>query len=595
MNTRDAIAWFKKTFFGRIAAGLEGTPFSIDLVAAIATQETCYIWSPLVAKGMSEADVLRLCVGDTLDADKGRNAFPRTKAELLAAPRGAEMFAIAREALVAMAKVTPGYGFALNNENKFCHGFGIFQYDIQFFKTNPAWFLERRWTDFGACLAQLVVELKEALGRQHWTDKTTLTDDEQVFVAIAYNKGTANPALGFRQGHESDGRFYGENINEYLRIAQSVAVAGETARAVAPALGTAPLAAPTMFEKIRPVFEVHVQESALRLRSEPRIAKGDPSSNVIARLPAGQLVQRLSAKKTGEFMEVETNLNGAYYRGWASATFLRRVKRAKAVKPAKKARASRKKKTRATPKVAKTVQVPVPIPDETDPTSGVIAVYMPRRPGLVTRRADPAGPHSLNESGQPGRKGETAAERCVELAAIIDWLAVDRAAHQRYQPTSSSTFCNIYAHDYCFLAGVYLPRVWWMPGAIERLAKGETVEPLYEKTIDEQRANDLFRWFRDFGLRFGWRQTGTLSKLQEAANLGGIGIIVARRKEDGRSGHIVAVVPETDANRAKRDSTGNVIGPLQSQAGSVNFRYRAAPNEWWKGEQFADSAFWIHA
>ena len=172
---------------------------------------------------------------------------------------------------------------------------------------------------------------------------------------------------------------------------------------------------------------------------------------------------------------------------------------------------------------------------------------------------------------------------------------MDKPSHKRYQPTTSATFCNIYTHDYCFLAGVYLPRVWWMPGAIERLAQGETVEPLYEKTIDEQRANDLFRWFRDFGLRFGWRQTGTLTKLQEAANLGGIGIIVARRKIDGRSGHIVAVVPETDENKARRDADGNVIGALQSQAGSVNFRYRANTTEWWQGVQFADSAFWIHA
>ncbi|HEX8279982.1 MAG TPA: hypothetical protein VF551_01285, partial [Chthoniobacterales bacterium] len=129
----------------------------------------------------------------------------------------------------------------------------------------------------------------------------------------------------------------------------------------------------------------------------------------------------------------------------------------------------------------------------------------------------------------------------------------------------------------------------------ERLACGGTVEPLYENTIDEQRANDLFRWFRDFGLRFGWRQTSTLTKLQEAANLGGIGIIVARRKIDGKSGHIVAVVPETDDAKAKRDREGNVVAALQSQAGTVNFRYRASANEWWKGEQFADSAFWIHA
>ena len=61
---------------------------------------------------------------------------------------------------------------------------------------------------------------------------------------------------------------------------------------------------------------------------------------------------------------------------------------------------------------------------------------------------------------------------------------------------------------------MYLPRVWWTPGAIEALAQGETVEPLFGNTIVEQRANDLFRWLRDFGLRFGWRQTGTLTKLQ---------------------------------------------------------------------------------
>jgi hypothetical protein len=235
-------------------------------------------------------------------------------------------------------------------------------------------------------------------------------------------------------------------------------------------------------------------------------------------------------------------------------------------------------------------------PPLTHPATGIMAVYMPRKPGIITRRIDPAGPYSLNESGQPQRNAETAAERCAQLGVIIDWLGVDKAANKRYQPTGGgTTFCNIYAHDYCFLANVYLPRVWWTPAAIEKLAKGEKVELLYEKTIDEQRANDLFRWLRDFGVRFGWRQTGTLTKLQEAANLGGIGIIVARRTIDGKSGHIVAVVPETNEQKAKRDSNGLVTSPLQSQAGVTNFRYRAAPVQWWTGSQFADSAFWIHA
>jgi hypothetical protein len=569
MNTRDAIAWFKATFHKRIATGVRNTPFTVDMLSAIAEQETGYIWAPLVEKGLSERDVLRLCVGDTLDADRGRRAFPKSKDELLAASRGTEMFAIARKALVDMARHTPGYAAAVRNPNKFCHGFGIFQYDLQFYKTNPDYFLQKKWEDFAACLAQCVKELKQAMGRQGWASKTTLTDNEKVYVAIAYNKGTAKLSLGFRQGHESDGKFYGENILEFLRIAQSIAVAGRVSIQRAPVL--APLRAPTPLEMTGTAYVVDVRESPLRLRSEPHIPRGDPRANVLARLPDGHFVYHLSGKNTEPFLEVETSLNGAYFRGFAASKFLCEVKK------------------------ALPVDAIVPVPDVVEPTSGIVAVYMPRKAGTVTRRTAPAGAHSLNESGQPGRSGETAPERRAELAAIIDWLAVDQPSHERYQPVRGATFCNIYTHDYCFLAGVYLPRVWWMPGAIERLAQGETVEPLYETTIDEQRANDLFRWFRDFGLRFGWRQTSTLTKLQEAANLGGIGIIVARRKIDGKSGHIVAVVPETAAHKAKRDNDGNVIGALQSQAGSVNFRYRAGTVEWWKGEQFADSAFWIHA
>ena len=570
MKTRDAVAWFKTTFHKRIRNGIRGTPFSIDMVSAIAQQETGYIWSPLVEKGLSERDVLRLCVGDTLDADRGRSAFPKTKAELLAAPRGAEMFAIARQALVDMAQYTPGYAGAVRNPNKFCHGFGIFQYDLQFYRTNPDYFLQKRWKDFDACLAQCVEELNEAMKRQGWANRTTLSDGEKVYVAIAYNKGRAKLSLGFKQGHKSDdGKFYGENIFEFLRIAQSIPVDGAAVRE--PVAGTAPLPPPTALQMTGRRYVVDVQGSPLRLRSEPRVPRDNPRVNVLARLPDGHFVYHLSGNESDRFMEVETSLNGAYFRGFAATKFLREVRK------------------------AVPVDAIVPVPKAIEPASGIVAVYMPRKPGTVTRRTAPAGAHSLNEDGQPRRSGETASQRCADLGAIIDWLGVDKPSHERYQPTRGATFCNIYTHDYCFLAGVYLPRVWWMPGAIERLAQGETVEPLYEKTIDEQRANDLFRWLRDFGLRFGWRQTSTLTKLQEAANLGGIGIIVARRKIDGKSGHIVAVVPETADLKAKRDSDGNVIGALQSQAGKVNFRYRASTVEWWKGEQFTDSAFWIHA
>jgi hypothetical protein len=568
MNTQDAIAWFKKNFGPKLGKAVAGTPFSADMVTAIAYQETGYIWSVLVDKQLSLQKVLELCVGDTLD----RAAFPRNKAQLIAAPRGQEMFSIARQALVDMAQYIPGYQKVVRNPDKFCHGYGIFQYDLQFFKTDPAFFLQKKWGDIAACIGKVIIELRQAMQRQGWGDKVTLTDTEKVYLAIAYNRGRANPTLGFKQGYRSDdGRFYGENVFEYLRIAQSISVRPRGKLVKRPGKTAAPLPPPTPVEVTDDVYEVDVRSSStLSLRSEPRIDPRNPRANVIGQLPAGQMVVRMSGKQGDKFFEVQTSLNGAHLRGFAASQYLRPVKVPKAI--------------------------PVVAPKAVPPATGIVAVYMPRKPGIITRRVDPAGPHSLNEPDQPQRNAETAAERCAQLAAIIDWLAVDKAANRRYQPTGGgTTFCNIYAHDYCFLANVYLPRVWWTPGAIEQLAKGEKLELLYEKTIDEQRANDLFRWLRDFGPRFGWRQTGTPTKLQEAANLGGIGIIVARRKIDGKSGHIVAVVPETNDQKAKRDSNGSVTSPLQSQAGVTNFRYRAAPVQWWTGGQFADSAFWIHA
>jgi len=67
MNIQDASAWFKKNFGPKLGKAVAGTPFSADMVTAIAYQETGYIWSVLVDKQLSLHKVLELCVGDTLD------------------------------------------------------------------------------------------------------------------------------------------------------------------------------------------------------------------------------------------------------------------------------------------------------------------------------------------------------------------------------------------------------------------------------------------------------------------------------------------------------------------------------------------------
>ena len=403
MKPRDAIAWFKTTFGDTLEEAVAGTPFSVDMLAAIAYQETGYIWSVLVDKQLSLQKVLELCVGDTIDAP-GRSEFPASKAQLVAAPRGQEMFRIARQALVDMAQYIPSYTKVVRNPDKFCHGYGIFQYDLQFFKDDPAFFLEKKWCDIAACIGKLLVELREAMRRQCLANKSALSDTEKVYVAIAYNKGRAKPALGFKQGYKSDdGRYYGENVFEYLRIAQTIGVGAPAKLVATSALTRAPLPPPTPVEATDDVYEVDVRGSTLRLRSEPRIDKRDPRANVIAELPAGQMVVRISGKKADEFFEVETSLNGAHFRGFAAAEYLRPVKVPKAI--------------------------PVVAPAAVAPTAGIVAVYMPREAGMITRRADSAGPYSLNEPGQPQRDAESAAERCAQLAAIIDWLAVDKPAH----------------------------------------------------------------------------------------------------------------------------------------------------------------------
>ncbi|MGI8437892.1 MAG: hypothetical protein ACR2NX_13490 [Chthoniobacterales bacterium] len=148
-------------------------PFDADLITAIAQQETGYIWAGLVQRGLAENEVLRLCVGDTLDADNGRSCFPKNKAELLGARRGSEMFALARQTLLDMARYVNGYQSATINPNKCCHGYGIFQYDIQFFLENPDFFLQQSWEDFEACLARLLDELKAAMARQGWRNRAS--------------------------------------------------------------------------------------------------------------------------------------------------------------------------------------------------------------------------------------------------------------------------------------------------------------------------------------------------------------------------------------------------------------------------------------
>ncbi|MGJ5175919.1 SH3 domain-containing protein [Bradyrhizobium oligotrophicum] len=233
MVTADDIGWFKRQFRTQTQAALAGTPFDLDMIVAIACQETGYIWAVLRKKELSLDRVLALCVGDTIDfrgPGKGRQAFPRNKEALVAEPNGQAMFDIARKALEDMAAFIPGYKDAVANPKKFCHGFGVFQRDLQFFKVDPDYFLQRRYETFADTLAQCLGELRRGLKKLGFESRTSLTDLEFAKVAIAYNTGGFNPAKGLKQGFFDGEKFYGERIFDYLELSRTV----ETGTALAP-------------------------------------------------------------------------------------------------------------------------------------------------------------------------------------------------------------------------------------------------------------------------------------------------------------------------------------------------------------------------
>ncbi len=204
--------------------------------------------------------------------------------------------------------------------------------------------------------------------------------------------------------------------------------------------------------------------------------------------------------------------------------------------------------------------------------------------------------------------------------AIVETLNVTSSA--RYEPGGGKTYCNIYAYDFVTAMGGYLPRVWWMdkewtkiqggaeivtPAELKRMKKekedvSNVVAPEYGVTVHEMNANALTAWMHKTGsTEFGWSEASDMDSAQTAANTGSIVILLAANKVASKSGHVSVVLAESGAHTAHRDeTTGAVVVPLQSQAGSKNFKYSAEPGapgstakEWWKDSKHKDGAAWI--
>lgn len=154
--------WMKHNFGSQISEAVEGTPFSVDLICAIACQESAYFWLSFI-NTLSVDEVLARCVldgsGDVPGTD--RTAFPRNTA------RFREHFGDEfTEMLISEANKTRhlrGYG----PKQWVYKGYGIYQYDLQAVMSDEAFFREKQWYQFDQCLKRAVKELREKFATHH--------------------------------------------------------------------------------------------------------------------------------------------------------------------------------------------------------------------------------------------------------------------------------------------------------------------------------------------------------------------------------------------------------------------------------------------
>lgn len=346
-----------------------------------------------------------------------------------------------------------------------------------------------------------------------------------------------------------------ERMQLLQQAKRSLRVLG-TGAAAAPALSSDPLS------PVAPAFvPTHlVVPQSLNLRREPRVSP----ANLIASLAQGTPVAQQGA--AADWANIRVMLSGSLREGYVSAQFLS----------------------------------PLPRGASFAVEASALAVVAPPPARLAAGRREMSRAHDggraypLGEAGRPRLTAKTPTTRAAQLIASIAWLDCEDPAHRRYRPKGRASYANTYCADYCDLAGVYLPRVWWTADALARIAAGQRIDVAFDRTVRGLSTNTLFEWLEDYGTAFGWQREIDLLSLQTAANAGEVCVIIAKAKDLSRPGHMVAVVPEHEGCQAKRDKDGDCLRPVESQCGRKNVRCATAASAWWLADRFQGHAFWRH-
>lgn len=222
-----------------------------------------------------------------------------------------------------------------------------------------------------------------------------------------------------------------------------------------------------------------------------------------------------------------------------------------------------------------------------------------------TRWANPI--NDFSGFGLDAGKAEKAgfSDESLSVFNIVSFLDVENPKSLRYFPTLHSTYCNIYAYDFCYLRGVYIPRVWWINHGIaqdvinERYAHSKhsfsAPKAVYGKTIREMTANSIHLWLEDYGMEyFGWERVATPEELQERADDLDVCLITAIRENRRKSGHVSVVIPR-GLFPGTSDPGAMYDFPIESYAGRENRMAILNSNLWWEAETYEDYGFWANS
>jgi hypothetical protein len=105
---------------------------------------------------------------------------------------------------------------------------------------------------------------------------------------------------------------------------------------------------------------------------------------------------------------------------------------------------------------------------------------------------------------------------------------------------------------------------------------------------------------QQWGPSFGWSRAASMTAAQDAANAGSAVALLGANIRSSEPGHISVVLAEKGDLTAARNAAGEVIAPLQSQAGGVNFKHDNNSSgegsaQWWEDATHTEGDAWINA